>query len=471
VLSGPDSSAQGGGAVGSQDVNPDTNVAAVAADTGGQTYSVTPNVYEAPPNTSGSANSGGLQFAGWSYQNGSLYEIYQGDDGKFYTYPFSGPLPEGFLQQTPPAPPAPSQPQGSILNNAMQEAVGPYDPTALAVGPYDPTVANISDVLAGSDWASLLNNSVTPVSNISDVLAGSDWASLLNPQNSSPTTGAPPATSTTSGFSIPPPAAVSPPGTYDIPPGVLWTQYTGALRDAADPNNPALARGILYGLAAAASLVASAEELFRGAINTVSNMGIGGGEHVGRASLWMDQGEYAEAAGEVFFSIASEATAFNSAAGIAAPYRAVAPRLPPAIKLPPDFLLEEASPLGPEHPSALAPDNPQLYGPYSHQINKGGLDKIIATDKLLSTEASYVAGGKVGVRAVPGPGGFSNTRDVIEFMTYEKPTLRMGIDNSVRPPAYVPYQADWNIPEGDYLGIRLQRVFNVDGTIDIFNFD
>jgi hypothetical protein len=35
----------------------------------------------------------------------------------------------------------------------------------------------------------------------------------------------------------------------------------------------------------------------------------------------------------------------------------------------------------------------------------------------------------------------------------------------------VPFQANWPMPEGEYLDIRLQRVFNQDGTIDIFDFD
>jgi hypothetical protein len=171
----------------SQTVDPYTDV--VGPENLDPFTGVIPQTNEGPPNTSGPASAGGLQYVGWSYQNGFLYEIYQGDDGQLYSYPFSGPMPKGFQQQTPPAPqaqpspppsPAPSQPT-NLLNIAMQEAVGPYNPTAVT-----PASFNISDVLAGSDWASLLNNSVTPVSNISDVLAGSDWASSLNPQNSSP---------------------------------------------------------------------------------------------------------------------------------------------------------------------------------------------------------------------------------------------------------------------------------------------
>jgi hypothetical protein len=144
-------------------------------------------------------------------------------------------------------------------------------------------------------------------------------------------------------------------------------QYSGALRDAADPNNPALARGLLYVLAALSAPLAGAEELLRDVINTVTNMGIGGGEHLGRAYLYAGQGEHAEAAAEVLTSVASEATAFDSAAGLAEPYRAFAPTTPPNLHLPSDFLADELPSLKLELPNSLpdsievAPGAPKPY--------------------------------------------------------------------------------------------------------------
>ena len=210
-------------------------------------------------------------------------------------------------------------------------------------------------------------------------------------------------------------------------------------------------------------------------------MGIGAGEHAARAYLWSEQGEYAKATEELLFSIAGESTAFVSAAQTAQPYAGLAPKSAPAYSLPDNFLADELpslqhEDLGGELPlDPLPPSSPPtLFGPFSHQINKGGLDSIIATNLLKPSEASSLAGGQFGVRAVPGEGGFSTWgqgRDVIEFMTPVAPEIKYGINNAVSPPSWEQVQADWSVPEGEYLPIKLQRVFNPDGTIDIFDFD
>jgi len=76
------------------------------------------------------------------------------------------------------------------LNAAIQEAVGPYDPNFLNTGPPE----NISDVLSGTEWMSLLGNpenrSPGPVndnqpSTISQILSGTYADSVLQMQLSS----------------------------------------------------------------------------------------------------------------------------------------------------------------------------------------------------------------------------------------------------------------------------------------------
>ena len=182
---------------------------------------------------------------------------------------------------------------------------------------------------------------------------------LSAPSTTSLPSTAPSFGNTTSGYSIAPPPAVSPLGAYDaLPKGVLWTQFMGAARDAADPNNPWWARSILFGAGSLAAPIAGVEELFRRGVNAVSDFGIRGGEYAGRASLFLDRGEYAEAIEEGLFGFASEATAFVSAASILQPYTSVAPRTPLEVDLPADFLSEEMPTFNPDHPSALGPLDP-----------------------------------------------------------------------------------------------------------------
>jgi hypothetical protein len=124
------------------------------------------------------------------------------------------------------------------------------------------------------------------------------------------------------------------------------------LREAADPNNPLWARGLLYLLTVPASPLAFAEELSRGVVNQVVNLGIGGGEHVGRAYQWASQGEYGEAIEELLFGVASESFGFVIAGQALEPFAAGSP--PPPIKPPPDLPMPPIDPPGVPPPSTEA---------------------------------------------------------------------------------------------------------------------
>jgi hypothetical protein len=222
-----------------------------------------------------------------------------------------------------------------------------------------------------------------------DVPPGPSTVSPAMPPTASPTMPA------ASGFSIAPPPAVSPPGAYDVPQGFLWSQFSGAAHDAADPNNPWWARGALFVLGSLASPISVAEEMFRSGINTVSNMGIGAGEHLGRASLWWSQGEYGKAFEDESFSVASESNAFDSAASILQPYTALAPRTPPSFELPADFLAEET-------PTATLPSHEVVpaiqYGKFA---DRGALNFTVPrTIYVYEGRAYYVSSGQA--RNLPG---------------------------------------------------------------------
>jgi hypothetical protein len=113
------------------------------------------------------------------------------------------------------------------------------------------------------------------------------------------------------GYSISPPPPIRP-TEEPFSTGILWQQYTGALREATDPSTPLWAKGVLYLSAGLASLVANAEEGTRQVANSVATWGIDAGQHVGRALQWSDQGETAQAIGEYSTAIANDAAAFDS---------------------------------------------------------------------------------------------------------------------------------------------------------------
>jgi hypothetical protein len=95
---------------------------------------------------------------------------------------------------------------------------------------------------------------------------------------------------------------------------VLWQQYTGALRDAADPDTPLWASATLYALAGLASIVANVEEATRQVANAVGSWGIDAGQHVGRAQEWSAQDESGEATAEYLNAVANLAAGFDSLA-------------------------------------------------------------------------------------------------------------------------------------------------------------
>jgi hypothetical protein len=108
-----------------------------------------------------------------------------------------------------------------------------------------------------------------------------------------------------------------------VPQGFAYTQYQAAEREFANPDNPLWARGVFFVLGVAAGPFALAEEyIARPIVNipyTVQNAGIGIGEHLGRAYLWSEQGEYGEATVEVLHSVVNFSSGFNSAATVAVP--------------------------------------------------------------------------------------------------------------------------------------------------------
>jgi hypothetical protein len=103
-----------------------------------------------------------------------------------------------------------------------------------------------------------------------------------------------------------------------------------------------------------------------------------------------------------------------------------------------------------------------VFGPFVHGLNKGGLTDILGHQRLLSTEARGVAGGAAAVRAIKGLWEDLAKRNnwlhrpdpnqiYIEFMTYDSPR------NDGHPA-----EARWDVPEGQYLPIKVLRV--IDGT-------
>lgn len=106
---------------------------------------------------------------------------------------------------------------------------------------------------------------------------------------------------------------------------------------------------------------------------------------------------------------------------------------------------------------------------FTHQINRGGLDDIISNQRLLSTEARDLAGGSSSVRAtvsqpsewaVP-PGATSHSSGIT------KPMLQFTTEMTPRPigDPRIPNFVSWDIPEGEFLPIRIYRILFPDGSI------
>jgi hypothetical protein len=101
-----------------------------------------------------------------------------------------------------------------------------------------------------------------------------------------------------------------------------------------------------------------------------------------------------------------------------------------------------------------------MFGPYVHSLNKGGLEDIVQSKRLLSTEGRY---GDEGVRALRG--SFRElyvrnnwglrpdaSRIYVEFATVHAP-------NRGGPPG-ISAIVHWSMPAGHYLAIRITGIFD-----------
>lgn len=98
------------------------------------------------------------------------------------------------------------------------------------------------------------------------------------------------------------------------------------------------------------------------------------------------------------------------------------------------------------------------YGPYYHQINKGGLLDILTNGELKPSEARMIAGGGLAVRAhTSAEVTQSNSKVVIEFRTDTAP--RSGT---------TPWLAEWRIPEYSRLKIEVVAIHGVPRHEDLY---
>lgn len=95
---------------------------------------------------------------------------------------------------------------------------------------------------------------------------------------------------------------------------------------------------------------------------------------------------------------------------------------------------------------------------YVHGLNKGGLDEILATGRLNSSEAAMIAGGVPRVNALRGDFG-----SLHETMNWHDPDkIFIEFTTEVEPP-YHPAYARWSGLENDYLPIEVTGVFDGSG--------
>ena len=127
-----------------------------------------------------------------------------------------------------------------------------------------------------------------------------------------------------SGRSISPPPPVSPTDyTLHVPQGIIYTQHMAADREWQNPANPTWARGVFLALGVLTAPLAFAEEYIARPIANVPfvmhNAGVGIGEHTGRAILWAEQGEYAEATLEGLYVISDTSQGILAGLSVALP--------------------------------------------------------------------------------------------------------------------------------------------------------
>jgi hypothetical protein len=172
----------------------------------------------------------------------------------------------------------------------------------------------------------------------------------------------------------------------------MWYYYSQALRDAFDPETPAWARGVLAFLAVFAAPAAAAEEMSRSLINGVLKAGIGTGEHLGRAWMWAEQDEPAEAVADLLHSIVNFAEGFLQLAGLVDGLVSTGPKVSP--KPNPEAGSLPAGRLPNEAPVPAAGASRDLYqlnrvaNPTRSQVLRTlreiGTDESLATAKLIS---------------------------------------------------------------------------------------
>ncbi|MBX9912093.1 MAG: hypothetical protein K2Z25_25745 [Beijerinckiaceae bacterium] len=95
---------------------------------------------------------------------------------------------------------------------------------------------------------------------------------------------------------------------------------------------------------------------------------------------------------------------------------------------------------------------------YVHGLNKGGLEEILATGRLNSSEAAMIAGGVPRVNALRGD--FGSLHETMNWHDPEK--IFIEFTTEVEPP-YHPAYARWSGLENDYLPIAVTGVFDGSG--------
>lgn len=102
-----------------------------------------------------------------------------------------------------------------------------------------------------------------------------------------------------------------------------WSRgYQDVMREVYDPNNSLGSRAVGLAIGTIATPFAMIEDLGRSILNVpffMHNAGIGIGEHTGRAVLWADQGEYAEASLEGLHVVRDAAFGIGAGLSVAAP--------------------------------------------------------------------------------------------------------------------------------------------------------
>ena len=128
----------------------------------------------------------------------------------------------------------------------------------------------------------------------------------------------------------PPPRVIEPPPPVSptdyslyVPTGVIYATREEAIREIDNSDNPWWARATLFVLATAATPLALAEEYIARPITNVpfvmQNAGTGIGEHTGRAILWAEQEEYAEATLEGLYVVQDASSGMLAGLSVGAP--------------------------------------------------------------------------------------------------------------------------------------------------------